>query len=570
MQQINSITNPVFQASRINIISTADNHGDILKIPQLVKAIQMNKGDLFQKSAEKSTLNLLAIAGDYFMNPRKMGFLHNPKFSGGDIQYNFLQKLLYTAKYCSGKGANFDAIFTPGNHDLDGGDRWLFNKMSKSTVYTLTTNVDRSRSPLIGKLTNDESVRIQASKIFEIPDSRNPEKINHLLTLGVTIPSMNYFNPGLLKGTVFYDNSNKNDSLIEERDIRKTLRVIKFHVKQFKQKYPDGAVIVLSHMGNKISRMIAKVAPEVNLILNGHDHKEFESIIGSTLILSHGQASNFFRGSQLTFEDDGSISVQSRKYETEKYEQIARKDRKMQEFINTCIKDDLVPLVKYENPGATPEELVLNDSIRYANSVMINYITSGLKSAAKDLYPDVDLVGIPSTIFRNGLKSNEKRSTLNNIDFLKIFDGVNDNLAPLKIGTVTGKQLYDLILENVLNNLKSRTRNAMIQWSDIQINRTLIKDIKNSNSDDSRLIDAIKIRDNETGRFVNIDFNKEYKMIFSDKYLIKDTENIRIPAQIKANFQPINLTYDMLFRKYLESIDYNIKIGSLARESRIL
>lgn len=81
-----------FKSAQVNIVSTADNHGDILSMPQMMKAIQMNKKDLFEKSSEKSTLNLFAIAGDFFMNPSKRGFLTNPQFSNGDIQYNFLTK----------------------------------------------------------------------------------------------------------------------------------------------------------------------------------------------------------------------------------------------------------------------------------------------------------------------------------------------------------------------------------------------------------------------------------------------------------------------------------------------
>ena len=91
---------------------------------------------------------------------------------------------------------------------------------------------------------------------------------------------------------------------------------------------------MLSHAGNKISKLLAKAAPNINLILNGHDHKDFETMVGSTLILSHGQASNFFRASHMLIEDDGSVSIQTRKFETEKYEQIARKDQQLQTTVN--------------------------------------------------------------------------------------------------------------------------------------------------------------------------------------------------------------------------------------------
>ena len=567
--KVNSVDNTTFKASRVNLLSFADNHGDILKIPQLVKAVQMHKKDVFEKAAEKSTLNLMAIAGDFFMNPKKKGFLTNPEFCNGDIQYNFLQKLLYTAKACAGRGSFFDAVYTPGNHCFDGGDEWFFDKMSRSVITTIMSNVNKERSPIAFNCIRDPEINIVSSKVYEIPDNKIPDKKNKMLVLGMTIPSMNYYNPGLMEKTEFYDNSNKNDALLEEKDLRKTLRVMKYYIRHFKHQNPDGAVVVLSHMGNKISKLMAKAAPEINLILNGHDHKDFETMVGSTLILSHGQASNFFRSSQLTFEDDGTISIQTRKFDTEKYEQIARKDQKLQETVNINIKKDLIPLVKYEHPGATPEELVLDDSIRYSNSLLANYFTSSMKTVAQKYFTDLDLVALPSTIVRNGLKSNEKRTTMNNMDFLKIFDGVNEDRAKLKYGFVTGKQLYDLILENVLNNLKSRTRNALIQWSDIQINRTLIKSLKDDLSN-PKLQNAIKIRNAENNKFEPIDFDKEYKMLISDKYLLKDTSNIKIPATIKHQFVQTDFTYEDLFREYLDLINYDIIMTASAREQRII
>lgn len=568
--KISSVENTNFKASRVNLLSFADNHGDVLKIPQLVKAVQMHKKDVFEKAAEKSTLNLMAIAGDYFMNPKKKGFLTNPEFCNGDIQYNFLQKLLYTAKACAGRGSFFDAVYTPGNHCFDGGDEWLFDKMARSTITTIISNVNKERSPIANNYIRDPKINIVSSKEYDIPDSRDPNKINKMLVLGMTIPSMNYYNPGLMEKTEFYDNSNKNDALLEEKDLRKTLRVMKYYIRHFKHKNPNGAVVVLSHMGNKISKIMAKAAPEINLILNGHDHKDFETVVGSTLILSHGQASNFFRASQLTIEDDGSVSIQSRKFDTEKYEPIARKDQKIQATVNINVKEDLIPLVKYEHPGATPEELVLDDSIRYSNNLLANYFTSAIKTVAKDYFQDLDLVALPSTIIRNGLKSNEKRTTMNNMDFMKIFDGVNEDRAKLKIGKISGKQLYDLILENVLNNLKSRTRNALIQWSDIQIDRTLIKSLKDD-LDNPKLLNAIKIRnENNEDKFEPIDFNKEYKILISDKYLLKDTENIKVPATIKNNFTQTNFTYEDFFREYMKLINYDIVMTKAAREQRIL
>ena len=82
----------------------------------------------------------------------------------------------------------------------------------------------------------------------------------------------------------------------------------------------------------------------------------------------------------------------------------------------------------------------------YNNNLLANYFTTSMKSVALKYYPDLDLLALPSTIVRNGLKSNEKRTTLNNMDFMKIFDGVNENQTELKIGSIT-----DSLLKITLN-----------------------------------------------------------------------------------------------------------------------
>lgn len=571
MNMISSITNNgvAFKSAQVNIVSTADNHGDILGMPQVMKAVQMNKRDMFEKSSDKSTFNLFAIAGDFFMNPNKKGFLTNPEFSNGDVQYNFLTKMIHTMKVAAGVQNNFDTVYTPGNHCFDGGDEWIMKKINRAPMTTIMTNVNRQLSPLADNLIR-ENERVSTYKIYDIPDNKNPNINNKLLVLGVTIPSMNYYNPGLLEKTKFYDNSNKNDASLEEKDLRKTIRVVKFNVNNFKEKYPDGAVVVMSHTGNKISSLLAEKIPDIDLILNGHDHKEFEILKGKTQILSHGQNNKFIRATQIKFDDDGKLSeIRSRKYETEKYDPIARKDEQLQRFVNVNISKDLVPLVHFKDKKGNSAELVLDDSIRYSNNVLANYVTSAIKRSARVEYPDIDAVGIPSTIFRSGLKSNERRSTFNNIDLMKMFDGVSENLSNVRVGKVTGAELHALILENTKNNLKSKTRNAMIQWSDIQVNRSEIKDIVNGKSDKSYW-DTIKIKNKQKRKFEPLKPNKEYTILMSDKYLLKETPNIKEPAKIRDKFEKIPETYDSLFRKYLEMVNYNVKITDKTREERII
>ena len=152
---------------------------------------------------------------------------------------------------------------------------------------------------------------------------------------------------------------------------------------------------------------------------------------------------------------------------------------------------------------------------------------------------------------------------------MKMFDGVSENLSQVKIGQVSGQDLSDLIIENVINNLKSRTRNVIIQWSDIQVNRTMIKDITKHGAD-GNLYDAIKIKNPKTRKFEKIKPDKIYTIALPEKYLQKESSSIKIPALIKDKFKDTGETYDSLFRKYLHMIDYKVKITDKTREKRIL
>ena len=59
--QVKKVQNIPFTSSQMNIVSMADNHGDILGIPQVIKTIQMNSEDIFVKSKSESTQNILSI-----------------------------------------------------------------------------------------------------------------------------------------------------------------------------------------------------------------------------------------------------------------------------------------------------------------------------------------------------------------------------------------------------------------------------------------------------------------------------------------------------------------------------
>lgn len=567
---INKIqSNTSFQSAQLNILAMADNHGNFLSLNPIAKLVEDKKNYIFKNASDNSTMNVFAIAGDYFMNTTKRGFFTDPRLTNGDIQYNFLQNLIKNIKKHVGENNKFETLYTLGNHCFDGGDEWILKTIKKAPMTTILTNINPKKSPFANIMLK-ENKNVVTSKIISIPD--NKSKLEHkVLFLGVTIPTLNYYAPGVVYHTQFYDNSAKNDAMLNKFDLEETIISIKEQIEKFKREHPNGAVVVLSHTGNRISKILSEEIINIDVMLNGHDHKDTNDTIGKTHIFSLGQNNNFVKSVNLSFDDNGKLAdIKSNTYYTKPYIKAARNDVELNNFVVQNLKKDLVPLVNFNDKKLKKHKIVLDDTIRYSNNIIANYVSSGIKEAAKLKVPQLNAIGIPSTIFRNGLKSNEDRTTFNNIDLIKMFDGVSEHLSEVKVGNITGEELIALVLENTKNNLQDKTRNGIIQWSDIQINKKLLAEVLAGKNTKPKLASAIKIRNNKTGKFEAIRNQKNYCILMSNKYLVKDNENIRIPQRIRPKFYSIGETYDSLFRKYLEMVNYKIDFTNKTLEKRII
>ena len=231
-------------------------------------------------------------------------------------------------------------------------------------------------------------------------------------------------------------------------------------------------------------------------------------------------------------------------------------------YLDEMFKDDTKPLVSLKDVSGNETELDYGDIIRYSNSHLANYLTSAVKRSVREIDPDVFSVAIQSSIIRGGIKQGAS-----NLDLMKVFDGVSENLSNLQIGNVTGEELVGLITENIQSNLKAPTRNTIIHWSDVQIDRTLMEKIQNGKSKKSYK-DAVKVRNQKTKTFEPIDLKKDYRIVLPEKYLVKN--DIEWPSRIRHKFDSLNHTYDELFRQYLYNLDYSLTITPKTKEQRIL
>lgn len=567
--QINKIdrSNINFQSAQLNIAATADNHGSILSIPHLIKTVQENSFDIFEKSDEKSTMNLFAIAGDYFMYPEKQGLLTKKDKTIGDIQFNYLARMILSVKNSAAHNARFDTVFTPGNHDLEAGDKWLYRKLSNTHMTTVMTNVNISKSPLV-KQSMKKNSNMVTSKIYEIPDDKNPEIINKVLVLGATIPREK-FNSKRMSGTVFYDLLDKSDSEVEKQDFTKTYSVLKYIVKDFKEKNPDGSVILLSHLGNKISSAIAEEIPDINLILNAHDHKKSDIYVNNTLISSLGDNNKFMKSFKLKFDDFGKLEdIHFKKYDTKDYKQEALQDKALMEFVKKNIGEDIKPIIDLKGFEEYSDELVFDKAIRHSDKVFVNYTTTAIKEALRIKYKKLDAVGIPSEMFRGGIMQ-PGSDVFTNLDLIKLFGGANEELSNIRKGSVTGEELVYLITQNVLNNIDYPKQNGIIHWSDIKVNRTLMEKINNYEID-KPYKEAIEVRNPLTGVYEPVRMNKFYTIVLPDKYINKNLSGFVFHDDISLRFMTINDTFGSLFRQYLSLNDNKFELTPEVTEKRII
>jgi len=558
--------NPRFEAAQVNILATSDNHGNVHSLPIMTETIKNNRKDIFVKADEPSTLNIFALSGDWFINPSKKGFLTKPKATNGDIQNQFLNRTIRYVNEQAGKDSNFDTVFTMGNHDLDGGDKFMYRVMKNSFMKTLITNVDVENSPELKKLIDTTDNKIVKSIVYDVQDDKDPNLKHKVLFVGVTIPSMKFYNPGLLQDLKFFDDCNKKDANLTENDLQKTFNAVKEEVDKFKEENPKGAVVLLSHTGAPISKMIRDYVPQINVVLNGHDHKNLTSLKGKTNINSLGKDNEIIKSLNLRFNDDGDLeTIDMNTFFSKTTVRDNLYANPLQKFLLESFSEDMKPLVSLKDIAGKPAELDYGESIRYQNSYLANYLTSAVKRSVRDICEDKNvIVGIQSSIIRGGLKDGS-----NNLDIMKVFDGVSEDLSNVQIGILRGSELVGLIVENIQGNLKAPKRNTIIQWSDIQVNRTLISKILDGKSN-KKLEDAIKVRSEANNDFEPIDLNKKYQVALGEKFLVKD--DIVWPAKIRDRFYSLNQTYDRLLRTYIASddINYQLKVTQKTKEQRII
>ena len=553
-----------FGEARVNILATSDNHGKISRVSPFYQNIYENRDNIFIDRDKTSTLNMFAVVGDWFMNPRLSGFLSAPKKTAGDFQVVFLNKLIMSLKHLvkdKNQNARFETVYTPGNHCFDAGDKYLIDHLKQAKLTTVVTNADLDNSPLIKNLKQKEKEKFVNSKEFSIKDSKNPNLIHKVLVLGVTTPGVDFYNPNLVSDIDIYDRSNKNDLATRKEDIPKTLNVLNEQIQEFKKKNPEGVVILLNHGGNVISNIIAENVDQINLILNAHDHKDMETVVNGTHIVSLSQDFEKLSAINLYFDDDGKFRMdkslnKDNKLATNFYTDFSKKPE-INPFkcLEAAVEEDNKPILRINDPENKINILSKKD-VRHKNSVLANFITDSILASIRKDYPEVDVFGVASSAFRQDIHMNAT-----NLELLNSLGGSIQDLSKIYIGDITGNELAAIIVENVEANNANPETNTIFQWSGIRFNRKLLT------QNPENVEQAIQIK-NKDGEYENLNPEKIYKVALPNKFFSKP--NIQKAKILEDRFMPTELTMNDLFRSYLADNNYEVTLSDSTKETRII
>lgn len=549
-----------FKQANVNIMALSDTHGNLGDVISLYQNYKNNKNDIFTKSEDKSSLNLLTIVGDWFMNPKSNGYLGFKKFNSGDFQSRFLDSFIKNVKKDI---PQLNALYTPGNHCLDGGDKELIKNISKLPMATILTNANINDSKNISKLPQKFREKFQEYKILEVQDDKN-EKIKHkVLILGTTPINLPFLVQEDYSGIDFFGMKNKKEADISPEDIFEVAETIKSNVQKFKENNPKGAVILMNHAGNPIAESIVKHVEDIDLVLNGHDHLDKTTKITTatgkeTKIVSLSENSTKLEKVKLHFDDNGEISISSQPFYTDFSQN--QDDNALNKLYYKFFKEDIKPIVKLHDPKKR-ENLGL-EGIRFKNSDLANYCTDAIHKKIQEENGNLNATILPSTAFREALPVSRP---ITNLDTMNMFKGIVGENAHILVGNIKGEVLGNFIIQNIKDNLENPTRNTIIQSSGIIINKTKMAELLSDSCEtDEKLLNCIKIKNSE-GKFEIIESKKSYYIALPKKLFEKSTDKEFYKAQEK--FIDTKKTPTDYFRMYISS---GLKDPTITSDKRIL
>lgn len=547
--------NTNFKGATLNINAFSDSHGSLNDIDIFYSSFKDNKDELFLEN-KRGSKNVQIIAGDWFISGDTKGYHSVPNANSHFFQIKFFNTFIKKLKTLTDspkqpsedENTDMPVYFLSGNHEFDAGEAEFKRVANKINAKILMTNLDVQNSPAL----DDEikSGKIVQEDILEIEDDKNPNLKHKVLFLGISPVNMPYYAKEL-KGITFLDAKYKSEKLLTPDDYQKTLNDAARRIEKFKKKNPKGLVVVSFHTGGNFSENLAsKMGNKINIIFDGHEHKDETDIVNGIKIVKLSQNFKKYVNVKFFIDDNGNLKDDVKINNYYPFDN-AKTGSFFEGYYKGIFLGDL--LNDFKITAADPEIKTLSaENVRSKNSFLANFITDSILSEIQAKHPDVDIFGINASAIRASLGTTNSGGT-NIIQILGVLSGITQDDAALYKNKISGSVIVELILDNLLSNEPAPERCPIIHYSGLIIDKTKLLTQYREGKKPCELTKYVTLE--KTGKPIEPD--KTYTFANVKKFFVK-SKNPIIRDRLFDDAIPLDLNAKELFIKHLNKNKDNL------------
>lgn len=506
MKIINNNTNSQnsFKAATVNLNVFSDTHGELALANAALEQLKTEQADIFCPE-EKGKKNVLAICGDWYMDGAKTGYRSNPKKPLGYFQHEMLNNFINCVKDIA---KNTLSIFTPGNHEFDGGVKLLDDCLSSLDAKIIMTNLKIDKSFGFSKTKNAD--KLVNEYILEVEDDKNTDLKHKVLFLGISPVNLLFYQKNL-SGIKMINNMLKPQAKVQREDYERTLDDCKARINKFKKDNPTGIVVLLSHTGVNFADNLAKEAP-IDIVFDGHEHKDKTRFSNGVPIVPLSMNFKKIVNAKLNINDDGILSSISLR---DIYPDKSNTKGILSDLHQNMFKEDLKPIYTLECENSDLTQLSIN-GVREGNNYLANFVTDSVLEELQKQDANINFFALNSSSIRHPLNLGNKPN-ISSFDIKNVLVGIKEEDGKIMTTDLNGEDIVYMVLDNILFNKENPKKNTLIQYAGLEINKTKMLEAHENGADLNEL--SVFVTDKNTNK--PIDITKQYRIANVEKYFNK-------------------------------------------------
>jgi 2',3'-cyclic-nucleotide 2'-phosphodiesterase (5'-nucleotidase family) len=450
-----------FGAATVNINAFSDTHGSLKLANCALEEMRNRQNDIFCKS-EKGKQNILSVSGDWFMDGGKKGYISNPTKETQKYQLDIFNEFVNQIK---GMASDTISLFTPGNHEFDGGVELLDDVLSNINADVIVSNLDIENSNGFAKSISGN--KIINEKIIEVDDDEDLNIKHKILFLGVSPVNLSTYQPKL-DGVKLLDNVSKPQRFVKKEDYETTLKDCKNRINKFRDENPRGIVILMSHTGVNFADTLANES-NVDLIFDAHEHKDETRFVNGTPIVALSQNFEKIANAKINISADEMI----RKITLQSFSPLHNKTKGiLANLYEKLFEKDIKPQysIQTENKDITSLDI---KNIRSGNNYLANFVTDSVLEELKKKDDSIDFFALNATAMRTPLSVSDEKS-ISPLDIMNVLVGIKEEDGQIMKTDLMGIDIVYLVIDNIIFNKDMPQKNPLIQYSGLIVDKTSI------------------------------------------------------------------------------------------------